>query len=357
MAGFVESFDNPHYGTIPFRKRSGVAVFFDLTGSKRGKGLSALCKMDVTIAICTRNRAASLRRTLNSLALIEFPGGIQCEVVVIDNGSSDDTGSVIRSFVGTLPIRHDIEPTPGVSNARNRALAIARGKFIVWTDDDVLVNQQWLSAYVTAFAGWPDVDLFGGKILPVFEGAVPAWLQRSLPIVATAFGMRDFGDRELEMRERDGLPYGANHALRASWYRTVQFRVDLGLGTDLYGEETEVMRAVLAGGKTWRWIPAAQVQHFVPPERLTLRYIDSFFSRYGRTIAHLEGRNGPELLGAPRWLWRRLCSHAIDYGMRRLTSGPEGWMEARVWYDITRGKIDYYRQRQPLLKAANGKSQ
>ena len=355
MAGCGGSFDSPGYVTLPHRKRARVAVFFDLTGSEGGKGLSALCKMDVTIAICTRNRAASLRRTLNSLTLMEIPGGTQFELVVVDNGSTDNTASVIESFAGALPIRYDVEPALGVSHARNRALATARGKFIIWTDDDVLVNRQWLSAYVTAFARWPDVDLFGGKILPDFEDPVPDWLKSCLPVVATAFGMRDFGDRELEMRERDGLPYGANHALRTSWHRAVPFRVDLGLGTDLYGEETEVMRSVLAGGKTWRWIPAAQVQHFVPRERLTLAYIDSFFCRYGRTIAHLEGRNGPELLGAPRWLWRRLCSHALDYGMRRLTSGPESWMEARIWFDITRGKIDYYR-RHPQLKTANGKS-
>ena len=306
--------------------------------------------MDVTIAICTRNRAASLGRTLNSLARIEFPDGVQCEIVVVDNGSSDDTAAVIKSFAGTLSVRYVFEPIRGLSRARNRAVDVAGGKYIIWTDDDVLVNQQWLSAYVSAFARWPDVDLFGGKILPLFEGPVPAWLKRSLPLVATAFGMRDFGDRELEMRESDGLPYGANHAVRTSWPRAVPFRVDLGVGTDLYGEETEVMRSVLAGGKAWRWIPAAQVQHFVPPERLTLAYLDSFFSRYGRTIAHLEGRNGPELLGAPRWLWRRLGSHAFRYAIRRLTSGPEGWMEARIWWDITQGKIDYHRQRHARLK-------
>src|SRR4051812_43770347 len=122
--------------------------------------------MDVTLAICTRNRAAALRRTLDSLALMEFPAGTQCEIVVVDNGSSDDTASVIESFMGRLPLRHDVEPTPGVSHARNRAVAMAKGKFIVWTDDDVVADRQWLSAYVSAFRRWPETDLFGGKILP-----------------------------------------------------------------------------------------------------------------------------------------------------------------------------------------------
>ena len=300
--------------------------------------------MDVTLAICTRNRAAPLRRTLDSLALMDFPAGTQCEIVVVDNGSSDDTASVIESFLGALPLRHDIEPTPGVSHARNRAVAMAKGKFILWTDDDVVADRQWLSAYITAIARWPETDLFGGKILPVFEGPVPAWLKPSLPVVGSAFAMRDFGDRELELRDRDGLPYGANYALRTSLHRAVPFRLDLGPGTDLYGEESEVMRSVLGGGKTWRWIPEAKVQHCIPPERITLDYIDHFFSRYGRSLAHIERWTGPQLLGAPRWLWRRLCSEAASYGLRRLTSRPEVWMEARVRYVTTRGKIEYCRK-------------
>ena len=313
-------------------------------------------KMDVTISICTRNRAASLRRTLNSLANMEIVGGTEWEIVVVDNGSSDDTASVIKSFAGTLPVRYAFEGIPGLSQARNRAVEVATGKYMIWTDDDVVVDRQWLSAYMSAFARWPEAELFGGKILPVFEGPIPVWLKGSLPVVGSAFAMRDFGDRELEMHERDGLPYGANYALCASAQSAVRYRLDLGAGTDLYGEETEVMRSMLAEGKTWHWVPEAKVQHCIPPERMTLAYIDHFFSRYGRSLAHREvKRNGPQLLGAPRWLWRRLCLHAVHYAMRRLTSGPEGWMEARVWYDITRGKIHYYRQH-PYLKIANDKS-
>src|SRR5689334_11971995 len=306
--------------------------------------------MDLTVAICTRNRAPSLRRMLNSLANIEIPNGLEWEVVVVDNGSSDDTASVIKASAGMLPIRHEIEPTPGVSHARNRAVALAGGKYIVWTDDDVIVDRNWLSAYVSAFTRWPETDLFGGKIVPVFEGPTPVWLKDVLPVVGSAFAMRDLGARELELRDSDTLPYGANYALRAAQHRANPFRLDLGPGTDLYGEESEVMRSVLGGGKTWRWIPESKVQHCIPPERITLDYIDHFFSRYGRSLAHIEQWTGPQLLGAPRWLWRRLCADAARYGVRRLTSPPQRWVEARVTYVITRGKIQYCRRQNANLK-------
>lgn len=286
---------------------------------------------------------------------MEFPGGTQCEIVVVDNGSSDDTASVIKFFADTLPIRHDVEPTPGVSFARNRAVAVAKGKYIVWTDDDVIVDRRWLSAYLTAFARWPEVSLFGGKILPAFEGPIPAWLKHSMPVVAPVFAMRDFGDRDLEL-DCGHLPFGANYALRTSEHRAVPFRVDLGPGTGLYGEETEVMRSILSGGKTWRWIPEAKVQHCIPPERMTLAYVDDYFAQYGRTVAHMDACSGPQLLGAPRWLWRRLCSDAARYGVRRLILGPDGWMEARVGLAITRGMIRYYRKRHSIVKTAEGEA-
>ena len=312
--------------------------------------------MDVTIAICTRNRAASLRRTLNSLAQMEIPGGLDWETVVVDNGSNDDTPNVIRSFVGSFPIRHDHEPTPGVSYARNRAAALARGTYIVWTDDDVIVDRHWLSAYVAAFARWPDHVVFGGKILPVFEAPLPVWLERSLPLVEGAFALRDFGDRELELDCAE-LPYGANYAVRAFENKAVPYRLDLGPGTDLYGEETDAMQSILAGNKTWRWIPDAKVHHCIGAQRMTLAYLDDYFFRYGKSLAHTEDKwTGPTLLGAPRWYWRRLCSHAALYATRRLTAGPKSWMEARVWYNIMRGKIEYHRQQHLNAKNANGKA-
>src|SRR5436305_13472240 len=93
--------------------------------------------MFVTIAICTFNRAASLRRTLDSLAAMRVPADLGWEVVVVNNSCTDTTDAVIDSFVGRLPIRREFEKSAGQSHARNRAIDVAIGEYIIWTDDDV----------------------------------------------------------------------------------------------------------------------------------------------------------------------------------------------------------------------------
>ena len=108
--------------------------------------------MRVTVAICTWNRAHLLRQTLEQLTGVRIPDGLQWEVLVIDNNSTDDTQQVIRKFDEVLPIRSVMEAVPGQCNARNRALVESDSELILWTDDDVLVAPDWIEEFVRAAA-------------------------------------------------------------------------------------------------------------------------------------------------------------------------------------------------------------
>ena len=130
--------------------------------------------MLVTVAICTLNRAESLRRTLDTLAAMQVPSDLGWEVVVVNNDCTDHTDEIIASFVGRLPIRRELEPQRGLSRARNRAIDAANGQYIVWTDDDVIVDPGWLNAYVEAFRRWPEAVVFGGAIIPRYDCFWPA---------------------------------------------------------------------------------------------------------------------------------------------------------------------------------------
>src|SRR5689334_771393 len=135
--------------------------------------------MLITVAICTMNRAESLRRTLVSLAAVRVPEGVDWEVLVVNNNCTDHTEAVIQSFASKLPIRREFETQRGLSRARNRAVDTARGDYIVWTDDDVVIHNGWLAAYAEAFCRWPEAAVFGGPIVPKYAAPLPAWLADS----------------------------------------------------------------------------------------------------------------------------------------------------------------------------------
>ena len=107
--------------------------------------------MHVTVAICTWNRCELLRQALEQLTKISVPSHVTWELLIINNNSVDRTDSVIDSFRSQLPLRRLFEPNHGLSHARNLAVSEARGDYILWTDDDTLVDPNWIKEYVEAF--------------------------------------------------------------------------------------------------------------------------------------------------------------------------------------------------------------
>jgi glycosyltransferase involved in cell wall biosynthesis len=123
----------------------------------------------VTVAICTRDRTALLERCLSSLfesirGSRAQPGLI--EVVVVDNAPTDDgtRDLVASSFPAAAYVR---EAKPGLNFARNRALEEARGDLVAFLDDDVVVDEGWLSGLVDAWQFDPAADLITGQVLPL----------------------------------------------------------------------------------------------------------------------------------------------------------------------------------------------
>ena len=166
--------------------------------------------MLITVAICTFNRAKSLRRTLEFLAMMPPPSDVTWELVIVNNNCSDHTDEVISGYCDRLPVRRLFEQRSGHSNARNCAINAAQGEYIVWTDDDVVVDPGWLTAYADAFRRWPEAAVFGGRILPRLESPVPKWIAESMSVLGGPYAIREFGQdvQQLSVAE-DRLPFGA----------------------------------------------------------------------------------------------------------------------------------------------------
>lgn len=281
--------------------------------------------MDASVVICTRNRAASLARTLDSLAAMARPDGWAWEVVVVDNASTDATQDVLAQFAGRLPLVAVAEARRGLSNARNRGVAAARGRYLIWTDDDVLVDPGWLAAYADAARRWPAAALFGGRVTPVLEAPAPAWFAASTDELGPLLAARDFGPDPRPLGE-DCKPFGANYVVRAAEQLRHPYDPTLGAGAGRQGrvgEETAVIDAILAAGGSGVYVPAAAVRHLIARQRQTFGFVLACYRAHGETAALTE-RARPARLpgGVPPWLLRRIVGSAARFALARLTAPP-----------------------------------
>jgi len=250
-------------------------------------------RIAITVVICTRDRAAQLRNVLESAAQMDAPKGLRWELLLIDNGSSDDTAEVALSFQPRLPIRVVREDAAGLSHARNRGVVEARGDYICWTDDDVIIDRGWLAAYAAAFTRHPEAAVFGGEIIPVLESPTPRWFARfaaQWPLT-TVLAQRKHGNEPIPLSFENALvPWGANFAVRAAEQRAVAY--DPGLGVSplqrRVGEEAEAVFQIMKRGATGWWVPEARVRHIIPVARQTWRYVYEYFQSYGETVAYME---------------------------------------------------------------------
>jgi glucosyl-dolichyl phosphate glucuronosyltransferase len=231
-------------------------------------GATAVGAVDVSVIICTYNRADMLRDSLSSWRDVEL-GERQVEVIVVDNASTDATRATVDGF-GATPdgfLRYVYEPRSGLSHARNRGIVEARGEIIAFVDDDVYFDRRWLRTVAETFAGNPDVDCVGGNSIPVFEAERPAWLADPL---LTYYGSTLSGDQDRWMRFPEH-PFGVNMAFRRSVFERVgAFRTDLGRKKDslLSNEERELFYRVGAADLRVYYVASAIIYHRVPAVRL-----------------------------------------------------------------------------------------
>lgn len=301
----------------------------------------------LTVAICTWNRCSSLEQTLRGFTAVAAPAGATWELLIVNNNCTDRTDAVVGAFEERLPVRHVFEKRPGLSHARNRAVAEATGDYIIWTDDDVTVCTGWLSAYAEAFRRFPDAAIFGGPIQPWFDGDPPDWLRRIYPKIAGVYAARDFGAEPIPFTPQV-IPWGANYVIRAREQSAHPYDPDLGYrpGRMVGWEETEVIQALLAGGAEGRWVPGASLKHHVPKTRQTTKYLrQHFYNRgiyYGARWDQIDRRL---VFGRPRWLWKRVVESEVKYRLHRALSAPEVWVDHLIASSESWGLLNGYTPR------------
>jgi GT2 family glycosyltransferase len=224
----------------------------------------------LSVVVCTHNRPDDLEHCLDALARLEDAP----EAIVVDSASSPPCEKLVGSYASLLPgLQYVREERPGLSRARNRGLALARGEIVAFIDDDTAPHPDWARWIAAPFAADPGIGCVGGACRPVFgEGVRPHWLSDRLLQFA---GVTRFGPEAREARSSAEWPFGANIAFRAAALANEGgFSEALGrVGTTLLsGEESELIESL--GRRGWKiWLePAAIVDHTVHPDRCRSRY-------------------------------------------------------------------------------------
>lgn len=235
--------------------------------------------LHVTIAICTRNRAALLRDTLNSLLEMNIDEDCSFDVLVVDNNSTDDTRKVVETFLSRLRGRltYHVERNIGLSFARNTAISIARGNVIAFTDDDIFFDPNWLRSVLRCFAKYPSADCIAGRVVPIYGAGRPEWLgtEPHWLFIEGLYGATPFGDSERALT-RDDYLVGANMAFRKRMFEQLKpFSTSMGRrGKSLLSkEETELYLRMNKAGVLSVYCPGAQVLHRISNDRTSKKWI------------------------------------------------------------------------------------
>ena len=274
--------------------------------------------INVSVAICTWNRARLLEKTLESFLNLRIPEGVSWELLLVNNACTDDTDQVAEKFIGKLPLVLCHESKPGKSNAHNYAIANAKGEFILWTDDDVRVDSGWLTETLKAFDIYK-ADLVYGKILPWWEEAPPIWYSEK---TAGIFACIDYGPEPFVVTEQEYAAFGPNMAMRLEAFRKLggySNEVSIVGNSGIGGEDLEMFYRFMDHGMRVVYTPYSVVEHFISKVRCTKSIHRSRTwagSHNNFKLLQIQKSNAPHILSLPRYyysmninnLWRYLAA-------------------------------------------------
>jgi GT2 family glycosyltransferase len=271
--------------------------------------------MDLSLVVCTRNRARQLGAALERLACLH--GARSWQLVVVDNGSTDETPQVIDRF--RRQCRQEVvalvHHRAGLGSARNAGWKAGAGSIVVFTDDDCYPARDYLDAMARCFEEYARLGFVGGRILLFDPTDYPITIQESTV-------RREICPGEFLPA---GLIQGANFAVRREALASVGgFDARFGAGSLFPCEDVDVLARVSAAG--WRGVydPRPVVYHHHC--RKTRADADKLMREYdrGRGAYYAKCILNPALRAtyARNWYWRMQCQ-SVGTTMRELRAGTE----------------------------------
>ena len=267
------------------------------------------------------NRAKFLKKTLQSIA-DQSCAGIDYEVIVVDNGSVDDTKDACGQFKDLIPsLTYHFDSEPGQLTGRHKGIQLSKGDIVSFLDDDVEICPDWISSLFTLFQKHQSVSIIGGACLPKYHAYPPAWLdsfwqptpyggKMCLPLSLIDLGCEQANVSPLYI-------FGLNYSIRKA--------VLLSLGGFHPDCLPKYLQRYQGDGETGLSLKAAKLNimalyassvflyHQVPAERLTQAYFEKWYYYEGvcRSFTDLRLQSAEGAVPAER-LQRTLFQQAIS---------------------------------------------
>jgi succinoglycan biosynthesis protein ExoM len=273
-----------------------------------------------TIVIPTYHRDELLERCLRSCEALRVEPSQRWDVLVVDNSAEKSAEAQVlrRSF--PVALRYCHEPTPGISAARNRGVALCKGRFVAFLDDDQAAQPDWL-AELHRIRRTSHADAVFGRVDVVLPEKSMEW---AAPLLARSVG-RDLESPEGLVAPRLVARLGTGNSLFDTDWLSGDQTFDPALGLS-GGEDSFLISNLLERGATLAWAPTASVDEWVPEQRASLRFLLERRFSSGQLRTYQEARRGQGPVRVLGWMLAGAAQAAIGGSMAigRVALGRDG---------------------------------
>ncbi len=243
--------------------------------------------------IPTYNRPELLAELLDSLIVQRF-NYEDFEFLIIDNNSENDVQRLIKDFTAKhlqFDIKYFLESRQGEQYAWNKGIDEAKGKLLIFIDDDVRLHHDFLNTLTKDFTGELDDIAGGGKIAPVFEYQKPAWINK--------YVMPYFAEINLGAKSRfpkNKYPYATNMLVSKNIFDKLG-RFDTELMRDKKtippgSFEREMFERIRKAQIPVYYFHDLVVWHFIPQEKIDKSYVKEKAVEAGKTLKEIYKDKG-----------------------------------------------------------------
>jgi glycosyltransferase involved in cell wall biosynthesis len=244
-------------------------------------------KANISIIVCTCNRAGMLPQAIRSLLEQKTASHFKFEILIVDDGSTDNTADVVASLMAenpAAPLRYRYKSPGGVADARNFGARHAAGEWIAFFDDDQIADSEWLSELI-AIAREKNAECVGGSVSLLLPESNRLKLG---PRARGILGERYRGKLSKAYAPND-YPGTGNVLFTKKVFEEVG-----GFDTKMRegGEDTEFFARLRKKGITIWYTPKALAWHVIPPSRLTLEFLRWVSRKGGVAAVRLDYKSG-----------------------------------------------------------------